>query len=132
MWGGNYYQLPLTNAWLAWDKMQDFSGSHFELAWSNLTIPTRAFRMSRIDAYQNKAIFPKDHPTEKPIQLMRWCIGLAGDVMTVLDPFAGVVATGIAAKDAGKSAILIEREERYCEIAAKRLAQETLSLEIGA
>lgn len=132
VWGGNYYDLPASRSWLAWDKVQSFSGCDFELAWTNLTIPTRAFRMSRIDAYQNKARFKKAHPTEKPIQLMRWCIELSGEVSTVLDPFAGVGGSGIAASYLGKKATLIEREEKYCEIAAKRLTEEVLPLGVTA
>jgi DNA modification methylase len=66
------------------------------------------------------------HPTQKPLALMQWCIGLAGEVQTILDPFAGSGTTGEAAKLMGKRAVLIEREERYCEIAALRLAQDVL------
>jgi len=128
IWGGNYFGLPATRGWLSWDKMQEYSGSDCELAWTNLEIPTRVFRMSRIDAHQNKAEYVKEHPTEKPMQLMRWCISLAGDVKTILDPFAGSGTTGRAAKDLGLKCVLIEREERYCEIAARRLAQEVLPL----
>ena len=69
----------------------------------------------------------REHPTQKPVALMQWCIGLAGEVETIIDPFAGSGTTGRAAKDLGKRAVLIEREEKYCEIAAKRLAQEVLN-----
>jgi site-specific DNA-methyltransferase (adenine-specific) len=130
VWGGNYYDLPPSRGWLSWDKMQDFSGAHFELAWTNLAIPARVVRMSRIDAYQNRAEHRKEHPTEKPTQLMRWCIGLAGDqAQTVIDPFMGCGSTVLAARALGRSVIGIEIEERYCEIAAKRLEQEVLPLE---
>ena len=70
----------------------------------------------------------KHHPTMKPLAVMNWCIGLAGDVETILDPFAGSGTTGRAAKDLGKRAVLIEREEQYCEIAANRMAQEVLPI----
>jgi hypothetical protein len=77
------------------------------------------------------------HPTEKPLTLFSWCVQQAGDVHTILDPFAGSGTTGRAAKDLGRKAVLIEREERYCEIAAKRMAQEVFDFstpvsEIGA
>jgi site-specific DNA-methyltransferase (adenine-specific) len=133
VWGGNYYALPPARGWLSWDKMQEFSGAHFELAWTNLPIPARVFRLSRIDAYRNRAEHRKEHPTEKPAQLMRWCIGLAGEsAKSVIDPFMGCGATVLASVALGRHAIGIEIEERYCEIAAKRLSQEVLPLETTA
>ena len=68
----------------------------------------------------------RHHPTQKPLALMIWCIQQAKDVSTILDPFAGSGTTGRAAKDLGKTAVLIELEERYCEVAARRMEQEVL------
>lgn len=69
------------------------------------------------------------HPTEKPLSivapLISYSVPIGG---VVLDPFGGSGTTGRAAKDMGRRAVLIEREERYCEIAAKRMAQEVLAL----
>jgi DNA modification methylase len=69
------------------------------------------------------------HPTVKPVDLLGRLISMsskAGD--TILDPFAGSGTTGRAAKDLGRKCTMIEREERYCEIAARRMAQEVLPL----
>ena len=67
------------------------------------------------------------HPTQKPLgivdPLVRFSCPPGG---LVLDPFVGSGSTLLAARDAGRRAIGIEIEERYCEIAAKRLAQEVL------
>lgn len=64
------------------------------------------------------------HPCPKSVNLMRWLVrGTAG---TVLDPFMGSGTTLVAAKLEQRKAVGIEIEERYCEIAAKRLAQEVL------
>jgi site-specific DNA-methyltransferase (adenine-specific) len=71
----------------------------------------------------------KEHPTPKPISLMQWFIHLhseKGDL--ILDPFMGSGTTLRAAKDLNRRAIGIEIEEKYCEIAAKRMAQEALAL----
>jgi site-specific DNA-methyltransferase (adenine-specific) len=66
----------------------------------------------------------KQHPCEKPVGLLKWCINLMEKPGVVLDPFMGSGTTLVAAKLEGRRAIGIEIEERYCEIAAKRLAQE--------
>jgi site-specific DNA-methyltransferase (adenine-specific) len=69
------------------------------------------------------------HPVEKPIRWMRWAVALASrDRETVLDPFAGSGTTLRAAKDLGRKAIGIEIEERYCEIAARKMGQEVLDV----
>ena len=66
----------------------------------------------------------RSHPTEKPAALMASLIRKT--VGAVADPFAGSGTTLRAAKDEGRKAIGVELDERYCEIAAKRLAQDTL------
>lgn len=70
----------------------------------------------------------KLHIAEKPEPVMRWLLRLARPGAIVLDPFMGSGTTLRAAKDLGLSAIGIDSDERYCEIAAKRLAQGVLSL----
>jgi DNA modification methylase len=67
------------------------------------------------------------HPTTKPMALMAQLVGLFTDEgETILDPFAGSGTTLRAAKDLGRRAIGVEREEKWCEAAVRRLAQETL------
>lgn len=67
------------------------------------------------------------HPCPFPLELPKRCIAATTDLGdVVLDPFMGSGTTLRAAKDLGRKAIGIEIEERYCEIAAKRLAQEVL------
>lgn len=69
----------------------------------------------------------REHPTQKPPRLMTALIGLFSDPgETILDPFMGSGTTLRAAKDMGRCAIGIEREERYCEVAARRLSQGVL------
>lgn len=68
IWGANYFfdHLPKTKGVIIWDKIQDFSGADFELAWTSFDKVAKAFRMSRVEAYTKKV---KIHPTQKPIEL---------------------------------------------------------------
>jgi site-specific DNA-methyltransferase (adenine-specific) len=123
VWGGNYFEFPPSRGWLVWDKEINGAFADAELAWTNLESPVRLKR-HMWNGMIRKGGEDREHPTQKPIELISWCIGLAGNVQTILDPFAGSGTTGRAAKDLGRKAVLIEREERYCEIAAKRMGQE--------
>ena len=100
IWGGNYFELPPRMGWLVWDKGQrDFSLADCELAWTSETRATRIFEYARGKALQDG----KQHATQKPLELMKWCILQIGGE-TILDPFAGTGTTGRAAKDLGKKA----------------------------
>jgi site-specific DNA-methyltransferase (adenine-specific) len=122
VWGGNYFDVPSAQCFLIWDKVQpeDFSLAMCEQAWTNLQKPAKLFRR-RVVGYV------KEHPTEKPVELLAWCISQAPEDCTlILDPFMGSGTTLVAAKQLGRRAIGIEIEERYCEIAVKRLAQSVM------
>lgn len=68
---------------------------------------------------------PLAHPTQKPVALMKWVLQLKWvGPGTVCDPYMGSGPVLRAAKDLGRRAIGIEIEEKYCEIAAKRLSQK--------
>lgn len=126
IWGGNYFTdaLPVGRKWLVWDKQQTMpSFSDVELAWTNLPgIALKIFRLC--GAGLMAAEQDRWHPTQKPLALLAWCLNFCPNAASVLDPFAGSGSSLVAAKKAGKSAIGIEIEEKYCEIAAKRLSQE--------
>lgn len=131
VWGGNYFGLPAAKCWLVWDKDNGDNGyADCELAWTNLDKAVRKFRyrwMGMLQEHAGAAKEPRFHPTQKPLALMQWCLSVSPeDCTTILDPWMGSGTTLRAAKDAGKRAIGIEREERYCEIAANRLSQEVL------
>ena len=129
IWGGNYFTLPNEQCWLVWDKgTGSNSFADCELAWTNLGGVVRKFFHSWVGR-NAKETHEGDrfHTTQKPQALMRWCIEkVPGDPATIIDPFMGSGTTLRAAKDLSRNAIGIEIEERYCEIAAKRLGQGVL------
>jgi DNA modification methylase len=122
IWGGNYFSLNPSRCWLIWDKQNAVpTMADCELAWTNLDKPTKRLSLG-------VGVHVQGHPTEKPLPLFSWCISQVNDVETILDPFMGSGTTLRAAKDLGRKAIGIEIEEKYCEIAAKRMAQEVMEL----
>jgi len=126
IWGGNYYGLPPSRQYLVWDKGAGFKGRDFaecEQAWCSWDGNAKVYLRDPLASgdYRDKV-----HPTQKPAALMRWCLSLVPDAATVLDPFMGSGTTLVASKMEGRKAVGIELEERYCEVAAKRLAQGVL------
>ncbi len=122
IWGGNYFDLPPTRNVLVWDKTSEIQGRSFaegELAWCSWDAVLRIYRFAPTQ-------MKKVHKTQKPLGLMRWCIGIVEEAADILDPFMGVGTTLVAAKLEGKSAVGIEINESYCELAAKRFDQGTL------
>ncbi len=138
IWGFGYMadMLGQTPAPMVWDKKcQNGWTDNFadvEIAWSKGLITPRAFRYQWMGACRgsNTQDGAKVHPTQKPLALMKWCLDFAPNALTVLDPFMGSGTTLRAAKDLGRKAIGIEIEEKYCEIAANRLRQGVLPLEV--
>lgn len=122
MWGGNYFGLPAASKWLVWDKENTGDFADCELAWTNLPGAVRIFRhMWNGMLRASERGYQRVHPTQKPIALMDWCIAQAGDVTSVFDPFMGSGTTGIACANMGKKFVGIERDERYFDIACKRI-----------
>lgn len=130
VFGGNYYALPPSRGWLVWDKCNqgtDFADA--ELAWTNIDGAVRllSFRWNGMLQGAGVPKEPRLHPTMKPEPVMRWALMQLPLTQTVLDPFMGSGTTLVAAKRLGKQCVGIEREEKYCEIAARRLSQEALN-----
>ena len=133
VWGANHLQAVLGKPprTLVWDKKlkndwnDDFSDCEF--AWCSIVGPDRMYRHRWVGMLR-EGNEPRYHPTQKPLALMRWCIELLPKDYDVLDPFMGSGTTLVAAKGLGRHAVGFEVEERWCEVAAKRLSQETLGL----
>jgi len=117
IWGGNYFPLPPARGILVWDKDQPWTNfSQAEIAWTSLNRPAALFRESATRGTPNK-----EHPTQKPLSLMLWCLSLIPNANSILDPYMGSGTTGVAAAQTGRKFIGIEREERYFQIACKRI-----------
>lgn len=116
-WGGNYFAdyLPPSMGWLYWEKRMGGDFSDGELAWTSQNRALRQFSHFK----KNKG---DEHPTQKPIELMRWCIEMCKNTpQTILDPFMGSGTTGVAAIQMGRKFIGIEREPKYFDIACERI-----------
>ena len=118
IWGGNYFKLPPAKGFFVWDKKQpeDFTLAMVEMAWTNIDTPAKMHRKS-VTSYA------KDHPTQKPVCLMAWCLSYTdGDVF---DPYAGSGTTLIAAEQTGRRCFAMEISPGYCDVAVKRWEQAT-------
>ena len=121
VWGGNYFGLPPSRAFLIWDKGAGFKGRDFaecEMAWCSFDANARLFSydpLARGD-YRHKL-----HPTQKPVALMEWCLGFLPDAKTILDPFMGSGTTLVACQRMGRHGTGIELDPDYFEIACKRV-----------
>jgi DNA modification methylase len=125
VFGGNYYDLPPTSCWLIWDKLNgstDFADC--ELAWTNLPKAVRRLRFLWNGCLRRERHIPREHPTQKPVEVMRWCIShLPDTATTILDPFMGSGTTGVAAQKLGCVFTGIEQDERYFDIACRRIEE---------
>lgn len=117
IWGGNYFNLPPCRGFLVWDKEQPWPNfAQAEIAWTTLQRPAALFRISSSRGAPNK-----QHPTQKPVALMQWCLGFLPDAKVILDPYLGSGTTAVACAKMGRSFVGIEIDEGYFDIACKRI-----------
>ena len=119
IFGGNYFTdyLPVSRGWIYWGKKMGGDFSDGELAWTSYDRVLKEFQ------FCNK-FHGKEHPTQKPIELIKWCIQQADywDIpQTILDPFAGSFTTAVACKKLKRNCIAIEVNPKYYEIGKKRV-----------
>lgn len=121
IWGGNYFadMLPASGKWLVWDKGQRINQSDGELAWTSFDGALRIFEQNRVALLVEGA----EHPTQKPVQLMQWCILQLPGVRSVCDPFMGSGTTGVAAVRLGLRFVGVERDPEYFDIACRRIEE---------
>ena len=122
MWGGNYFDLPAHRCPLVWDKgagMRNRTFAECEVAWSNLNANAKVYCR---DPLASGDYSGKEHPTQKPVPLMTWCIQLLPEsCKVILDPFMGSGTTGVAAVQMHRQFVGIEREPKYFDIACRRI-----------
>lgn len=103
IWGGNYFQLPPSRCWYVWNKPErGLTMADAEIAWVSKDGNIRVFDSSRNPDGK------REHETQKPEGLMKWCLNWFPEANTIIDPFFGSGTTLRAAKDLGRKAIGIE------------------------
>lgn len=113
IWGGNYFDLPPSRCWLIWNKPErGFTLAEAEMAWTNFDSVVRVFDYPRSEP-------DRQHPTQKPVALMKWCVEKTKGV--VCDPFMGSGTTGVACAKLGRKFIGVERELRWFDLACRRI-----------
>ena len=119
--------------WVKTNPTPQLTGDRPAQGWESIAYMHRADRRSKWNGggahgnYVAPIPPPEGHPTAKPLPLVsQWVRWFTDPGDTVLDPFAGSGTTLRAAKDEGRRAIGVELDERYCEVIAKRLSQDTL------
>jgi hypothetical protein len=118
IWGGQFHGLPVGRGWLVWNKIiRNWSASECELAWTDLEQPVKAFDFS----HGQLATEGKNHPTQKPVSLIAWCVGfIPKKAAMILDPFAGSGTTIIACEQTGRACVAVEISGQYCDVAIRR------------
>jgi len=144
LFGANHFasRLPESPSWIVWDKTAGLQSKRAigfndnadaELIWTNLGGPVRILGHQWIGLMKaTERGESRVHPTQKPVALVRWLVGhfsKPGDL--ILDPYMGSGPVARACLDLGRRYIGIELEEKYCEIAVRRLQQAVLPLEVA-
>jgi DNA modification methylase len=134
IWGGNYFtdDLPPTMGWLIWDKGQrGFSLADGEMAWTSFNNALRIKEYARAKANQEE----KNHPTQKPQEIMNWCFEYADrhtkkEVKLILDAYLGSGSTMVAAHQLKRKCYGMELDPKYCQVIIDRMKKLDPSLEI--
>lgn len=119
IWGGNYFAdlLPPSSGWLVRDKGQRINQSDGELAYTSRDCALRIVDQNRVALLIEGA----QHPTQKPIEIMRRSILQFPNAETILDPFMGSGTTGVACVNLGRKFIGIEQDPDYFDTCVKRI-----------
>ena len=118
IWGGNYFAdlLPPSRGWIYWGKGQDgaLTSSDGELAWTNISKPLRSLVVNRA------ALKGSVHPTQKPLEVIKFSIDYCDAIGNILDLFGGSGSTMIACEKLGRTNFTMELDPKYCDVIVKR------------
>lgn len=130
IFGGNYFALPPSRCWLVWDKRTNGEFADCELAWTNMDKVVKRIEWMWNGMLRKNQETRYEHPTQKPVGVMQWCIEQADMPETVLDPFMGSGSTGVACMNLDRCFVGIEIDRKYFDIACERIerAQQQLKL----
>jgi len=122
VWGGNYFGLPATRCFLVWDKGEGFYNRTYaecELAWTSFDKNTVKYKRDPLAKGDYKG---KIHPTQKPINLYKWCLmNFAKDGDLIFNSHLGSGSIAIACDVLGYDLTACEIDKEYFEKANKRL-----------
>jgi DNA modification methylase len=134
IWGGNYFtdDLPPTMGWLIWDKGQrGFSLADGEMAWTSFNNALRIKEYARAKANREE----KNHPTQKPIEIMSWCFEYAdrhskNEIKLVLDAYLGSGSTMVTCHQLNRKCYGMELDPKYCQVIIDRMLKLDPSLSV--
>jgi len=142
IWGGNYFNLPHTEAWLCWDKTYKFNRNiemaEFELAWTTLNIKSKFIRYTYCGNFYgwekpnaDYKKLPNIHPTQKPIDLYRWLLkNYAKEGDKIIDTHLGSQSSRIACWDGGFDFWGWELDKEYFDAGVKRFDNHKLQMKL--
>jgi len=133
IWGGNYFNLPLNNNWIIWDKkVSNHTFSPFEMAWSS-NGKCKIFRWL-MEGYKSERPLEmqnKFHPTQKPIDLYKWLLkNYATPDMKIIDTHGGSMSSVIACIDGGFDMVCCEIDKDYFTAGVNRVKSHILQLDM--
>jgi site-specific DNA-methyltransferase (adenine-specific) len=126
LWGADHFSSRLPHGrWLAWNKLGHLepwdSFSDVEFAWINKPGASRIYSHLWKGLCQKGSGTRRFHPTQKPVELMEWCLSFIEDGRTILDPYMGSGTTGVACAKLGHPFVGVEINEAYFNIACERI-----------
>lgn len=128
IWGGNYFQLPISSGWIFWDKVVpiEVNFSHGELAWTSFSKRLLQFTYAWSGFNKKAGALDRNriHPTQKPIELYKWVLkNYSKENESIIDTHLGSGSSAIAAFIFNQDFVGLEIDKDYYEIAVNRISR---------